>query len=808
MRPTLNHAVTALGALFVWSLTLLGAATPLQDVLPPSGGDREIELTAGATYTGGTYLQQTAVVHGNGAVINLAAGPRTDINLQPGVTLTLHNVTITGGVGILLEANAKLIATDTTFTGTQKGVRSNTYSQVELTECVFQGQTEATIDGAGGTITLRSVDVLSGPHIVLFSGTNLDWEGGQFLGGNGYGINVQTAVPASSVSVRDVVFRSRFPGAIVANQFTNFTMERCEIADCGRGVDLRDSTGRQATFRQTVITGSGLNAYQRQDAIWAARIGTLLCEDLSIRDMRSGIIAEDVPTVTVRDSSIRDNRKNQVNMIRVSNGRIERCYFVGYPIQGAINVDDFDILYLEQSTVQIEDSCVIDAPDNGILAFSSTLTIRRCFVAGSRINGVRAERNLYVAGSQGSTLTVSDSTILNSQHQDLLVMSTSKLYTDRTILGTTMAPAYPSTRIWPPNPTEGHGVAFQALSPDFRLQSCLVHTPTVFGIYARDLTASSSSSTGQVRFCTLAGKSGDTPTREGVLLTDVGAKVAFSDNHIYGVPYPNRILLATGAANLTDFQRNWLGNPGDEAILFDGTGSLKAENDYFGASNGSSGIGGGSGALVRTTGTGTVSTTPFLTVPPMGTTISTMHIDAFGSGETFLETDGVSVRIQYAGGNNASPYDAVVGMTDYRTDSKPLNGLPVSAEGERRVFFNLWLDARLGAFMNSSGSGYLLLEIRDKSVGSPLTKTALTWDVSGSLVTKTSHFFVPSSGRTTAQYVFPVGSLPPTSTLALRSFSEGGSPQMTILGLGSDASDPNGDGSLDVADLVWLMARE
>jgi len=770
--------VTALAALL--SLTSVTFAVPTVDVIVPGGGN--VSLNAGETYTGGTFLLSGSnrIVEGNGAILDLGGA---NIGMQSGAQMTLRNVTVRNGNGIFLTADCTIVLENVIFEACNYSALTTPGSTTIYRNCVFRNMSEAAISAQGGTVVAENCTIESGPGVLLANGVILNWQGGSVAAGPGPAFNLVDSGNRSRIILQNTTITGREAGLFATN-FLEAEVTGCNFINCVRGVFFASAPSSVAVVSNSTFNSSGLTPSQavRQEGINFQDVGTGIVDNCRVEQVRSGLVSLRTSTTVVRNSKFIRNLVNGVNMTQVGSGLIENSVFQGDVLRGEINVDDYDAVFLSQSTVTMKDTFIVDAADNGILCNQSNLFAENLWVGGSRTSNVSGRKiDAAPAGSPGSSIVIVNSTLMNARAQNLNVDETSTLTAVGVLSGfTDDRNSFPSLPTNPPGESwEGTGV--QSLSKSFRVFNSLIYRPRSFGIQAANTGSSPISGSSEVRFCTIQGIPNLTP--EAVLYTNAGSANALTDSHMFGISGSNRrtVLLATGS-RVPEMNRNWIGNPGTQGLVALGSGLTNATDCYWGEANGPAIATAGTGGSASGTA-GTFSVVPFLTEPPMASATGLMDVSSNGNGAFTIATGRVSANINIVGlqatrpdNNVTGSYSALIGLTDYRLNT-PIGSAPPLQAGERRSQFALWLDRRLGFYIAGPNTR-VTLSLSIDSVQSA-TGATLGWVRSDTSFTSVpaSNVFV-QDGRATAQFVFedPTSLPSPSLVLTFSGVSDGPAP--------------------------------
>lgn len=750
-------------------------AESLQDFLAGKSGN--LTLTSNTIYNGGAIIapNSTLEIDGADATIDLSSGGLTNITVGANSTVVLRDAIIRNGFGFFLQNGATVRCENVFFEGGNYAALTSPATTFELVGCKINAKTEFAVNGAGGRIILTNTEISSGPGMLLAQGTSLTMTGGQILGGSGPAINsLGGGSPKPEIILDGVVIRDREVG-LIAQDFDSVTIRNSSFFDCKRGMFLGNAPGRNVLIEDTVITGLGLpnNNVDKEEGANFQNVGTVTLNRMLVAHMRSGLVFVDVSSGTLLNSELFFNRKNQLNFTRTQNGLVRDTEFRGNPVLGVIDVDDFDIVYMEGSNATFDDCLILDAPDNGILVDDSSVVVRRCFIAGSRTANLATRRINSIPGS----IIVSDSTIINARNQDITADRFSRIDSRRNILGTTEGfQAFPSTPSWPASEPLVQ-IAVQTFTRDYQILNNYMLNPGQYAIQVFNLTESPVNATGTTRFNTISLIPGR--TLEGVFYNNAGSTNILTDNRIVGLTGgDNRELLVAGTSSLQEMTRNWIGQPGTSGMIHNGNAFTNAANNYWGAADGPGGNFPGSGSTIFGNN---FSVEPFLTEPPMATSEGRVEVGTNGSGTGAVQTDRLRVAVDFAGTpatkpseTISSPYSALLALTDYRhPGSVPITALPPMEQGERRIYFDLWLDARLH-FYTQRDQDRLTLDFSVPGSSLPVEGATLAWVAEdGSTATKNASA-LPGGG--VARFVFASREEFPTSTMALRLFEGDGPP--------------------------------
>ncbi len=754
-------------------------AAPLSSVVSSSGGTVELD---GGTWEGGVFIENgaTLVLNGSGATINLQGG---NLGFGSNSNATLRNMTIQNGVGILSGQGMTLTLENVSFNSVNYSVLSSVGSNITLRNCRIQNCSEFALNGNNGNITLEDVTVENGKSFAFYNGAQVTIDNVEVKAGEGNGIDFFNSGAPASIQGSGLIVRNRIYGLSGGNMgfcnISNFNM-----VDCKRGFILNSVT--TVNLNSGMISGSGFGAISdsdgREEGVNLTNVQNASITGATVFLMRSGLVALDCVNVVTENSELFSNRLNQINYYNVQSGLIKGCLLESAPVRGAINVQDFDAIFLFGSNVLIEDSKILDGADNCILANRSTVTVDRCFIAGGRTAGVSGRKDDDAPpGSEGSVMGVYNSTILNCYQQAINIDETSSLVAFGNIVGNTNdLTAFPAHGTNPPGEAF-RGTTFQALSADFTFDQTYMHRPLEYGFQVFNTQNKPTGVLSYMRHNTMQGVGG--VTIEGALFVNAGFSNVFSDNHLFGVTgFQKRTVLVDGSTGVADMRRNWLGNPGDEGFNHPASGFTNADNCYFGSGDGPSGLFGGSGSSVTGNQSG-FTVTPFLTAPPMETAITSLNVPADGSTvATSFGTSRVSTRIFYQGEAPRNPetgatagYEALMTLTSYTDVSAPLVSNPSGlGANEVRRFLNLWLDARLWLYGQSGN--FMSLDLAIPGMTNPINGARIEWrDRDGNLQMKTAGTLLDEGSVKYARFDFTAGEEFPSSALAF-TVSEGEPP--------------------------------
>ncbi len=776
MNTSLPCAVLVLAA-------SLAQATPLSSVV--GGGGGTIDLAPSTVYTGGLNLTAGPTV------LNGAAGTVLDLGndstyyiVGAGLTLEIRNVTIRNGGGILFGSGSTGVLENVVAENGARLVQASPGATVTVRDSTLAGMNTTAVEVAGGDVSLESVDFTNAAEIRLYNGGQLTWRGGTFTANGGRAINSFGTGGGLSPGLGFDIERVSFDGlgigeegAIMAREFGLARVVDCTFTDCSRAIFLADAPATTAEIRRCTIDGSAVPMADRREAINFDNLASGVADGLTITAMRSALVFVDTPTAVVTNSTLYRNARNAVNMTRVGNGLIRDSFLLGDVIRGDINIDDFDVVFAQESKLAIDNCFVIDGADNGILLNESEAVLERSFVAGARTAGLSGRKvdSDPSPAAPGSLMTVIDSTILNSRTHDLNIDATSRAFSRGMILGIKSGyVAFPSQPGFPGVlPTEG--TTMQTFSPAFVARHMLLYEPSFYGLQHQNCLFSAiypdPNAVTVVSFSTMVGRPGT--TLEGAYFQNSGDKNTFTDNHFYNITGDRRAILIQDQSGIPTLAWNWLNNPGTFSIgTANATLPTTATDNYYGDPSGPNGLGyTGSGGSVFGPN---LAIPGFLTAPPMNSATTLMPVDTDGSGFGSLATDRLRARVFYQGvpasrpdTGTTSAYEALLGLTDYRLN-RPLPTLAPPDAGQREVQFNLWLDARLYLYTQRPGDG-MNLELTLLGDSQPAAAATLTWlDAFDNPVTATAAEVAQDAEGTRAVFAIPDRASWPRTPLSLR----------------------------------------
>lgn len=764
-----------LSALGLWMLVGVAAATPLNSVVTGGGS---FNLNPGTTYQGGIFVTSNTIIEGNGAIIDLALGsglPR-NIGVNTSVSLTLRNVTLRNGDGVLTQPGAFFTGEGITFQNCMRALFTNSGASTNLSSCTISGHTVDAIGVYGGTTVLTNVSITGGQGVLVQNAGVLVWNGG---GATSVLTAVNVLASGAQVNLSNLTFTA-CREALIAQGFQRVDVANCQVVNhqaTTNAFQFSNSAG-VVTMNNVSIAGQGLS--QQGEGVLLQNLSVtaepVQINNVTVHHMRGGVVAVTVANLSMSGCRLYQNHKNQLNIQYVGNALVQNTYLRGWPVRGTINVEDFDTLFVRASTMTVRDCVILDSPDTGILAYESNVTLVGTFIAGPRTFCIAAERDEEQNRFVGSTLLAVDCTFINSQLQNVFIGPQSTGTVLRCLIGyTTNRQSFPSTPSQPVAEPPFEGTGFHSTTAQFTLLQSLIYQPVQFGIQVNSFTSSALTGQGQVRWCTVAGVPG--VTREGVIYVDAGSQQEFRDNHVFGINGTNRRgVLTDRVVTLTSMANSWLGNPGDIGLLQNGLASVNASSCYFGHPSGPSGLYGGSGSQVVGNAS-RINVSGHLTSPPLASVVGTMAVNGAGLGTATLDTGRVRVAMTYEAEAFTRPDDSqtagftgIIGLTDYRIPaSAPNIDTAPTVPNEVRRVANLWIDRRL-ALLPQAVVPRLTLDISMPDLANPIQSARIAWVADG--VLRSQNASQLSGFPTVARFVFDGAANFPTSTISL-SFVEG-----------------------------------
>lgn len=661
--------------------------------------------------------------------------------------------------------------------GTHNLDPANTY----LEGVALDAGSNTTIDGNGALI-----DLVSSSENQITVGNNATLTIVNATIRHGFGIQVGTG---GSLVLQDVVFENN-THTVRGNGHNNVSITNSQISNANNGVHLENAPDGSVQILNLHIFGSGVPSTEKQDGLSFNNIGNVSVVGSSVHEMAGGIVVVDSPSVFVATTSLLRNRDNQASFINVDEGLVEFSVLRGAPVGAHPGPSDFDAVYIQGSTVVIRESTILDSPENSIEAATSSLVVKRCFIAGARNSGIFGyelpvvmpppEENVEEKShdSQGSVVVVEDSTILNARLNGIVVDSNSHLTAARNIIGMTDdLTAFPSLGAGlQSDPFSGVGI--QTAAPSFMTWNHLFYRPVISGLSVADLPEGDFE-TSRANFNTFQG---DTHSSNGAIYNDALMDHEFTNNHVRDIPggEGKQAVYVLGNSRIENMHQNWLDDTGTVGLRHDATGFTNADQNYWGASDGPSGLHSGSGSEVQ----GDLSTfdfLPFLTEAPMHSDVKVMNVTTSGTGSTRLSTHRVLVDVAFAGAtatipgtNDAQDYQAVVGLTEYH-DATVVMGLPSPAANETRVHMNLWLDNRLPQHLQDPNNHVVELDFALVGDSTIRNSATLHWQTPEGVASKNADEIVRIGDTSRAIFRFHDRMNFPTAAVALSIF-EGTSP--------------------------------
>jgi hypothetical protein len=287
--------------------------TSIQAAINAAGGGRGIQVGAG-TYNETLVIDKSLVISGESAsstIIN-GGGRGTTVTVQPGVTVTLANMTITGGYtaygggvrnfGTLTLVNSFVRNNTATMGG--GGISNETGAQLTVDGGVVNSNNSALgggiLNGSGARATLSNMEVASNTAFVP--------------NGRGAGIaNVGGTLSVNGLAIRNNVTQGQGGGFYISGGSAAFTQLNLSSNDANEGGGGYIATG---TVTVSNANASGNFATQRGGAFFVA-MGSLTISSASIHDNGVGVrggagaIYNQGGTVRVERTSFHSNGEPQ-----------------------------------------------------------------------------------------------------------------------------------------------------------------------------------------------------------------------------------------------------------------------------------------------------------------------------------------------------------------------------------------------------------------------------------------------------------------------------------------------------------------